>query len=319
MRSAEDETTAELSIHLGLHGGRLFVRGDVASDERRRAVLDLVHEHCGDVPIVDELTVAAEGLAHAARPPGGDLMIRVAAVGDVHLAPDIAGRHRAGLATLADEADVLLLAGDLTRHGTVDEAEVVAAEYADLGVPVIAVLGNHDYHSDQQAEITDLLTRAGITVLEGTSVVLETPGGDAGRRRGQGLRPRVRRTLRQRLRRAGDEGVRPSRPRQRRAARGRAGRAAADRRPRRALRTSRRSTGRWSASRRRSGRSSATTCWARRSTPPAATSRSTATPTPGTEKGVTDGGVRVRNVAQPVIGAAYALYDVASHPASVAV
>jgi hypothetical protein len=61
----EDETTAELNIHLGLHGGRLFIRGDVASDERRRVVLDLVHQHCGDVPIVDELTVAAEGLAHA--------------------------------------------------------------------------------------------------------------------------------------------------------------------------------------------------------------------------------------------------------------
>ena len=61
----EDESTAELGIHLGLHGGRLFVRGDVASDERRQVVLDLVRQHCGDVPLVDELTVATEGLAHA--------------------------------------------------------------------------------------------------------------------------------------------------------------------------------------------------------------------------------------------------------------
>jgi len=61
----EGEDTAELGIHLSLHGGRLFVRGDVASDERRRGVLDVVARHCVDVVIVDELTVAAEGLAHA--------------------------------------------------------------------------------------------------------------------------------------------------------------------------------------------------------------------------------------------------------------
>ncbi len=63
-------------------------------------------------------------------------MIRVAAVGGVHLAPDIAGRHREGLKDVADRADVLLLAGDLTQHGTVDEAAVVADEYRDLGRPV---------------------------------------------------------------------------------------------------------------------------------------------------------------------------------------
>jgi hypothetical protein len=62
----EGDDTAELGIHLELHGGRLFVRGDVASDERRRHVLDCVRERIGgDVPLVDELTVAAEGLAHA--------------------------------------------------------------------------------------------------------------------------------------------------------------------------------------------------------------------------------------------------------------
>jgi hypothetical protein len=61
----EGDDTAELGIHLELHGGRLFVRGDVASDERRQHVLDCVRRAVGDVAIVDELTVAAEGLAHA--------------------------------------------------------------------------------------------------------------------------------------------------------------------------------------------------------------------------------------------------------------
>jgi hypothetical protein len=60
----EDDDTAELGIHLSLHGGRLFVRGDVASDERRQLVLERIGEHCTGVPIVDELTVAAEGLGH---------------------------------------------------------------------------------------------------------------------------------------------------------------------------------------------------------------------------------------------------------------
>jgi Icc-related predicted phosphoesterase len=107
-------------------------------------------------------------------------VIRVAAVGDVHMGPDIAGRHREGLADIAERADVLLLAGDLTRHGTVEEALVVAAEYRDIGVPVVAVLGNHDYHSNQQVEITSVLTDAGITVLEGDGVVLDTPHGTLG-------------------------------------------------------------------------------------------------------------------------------------------
>jgi Icc-related predicted phosphoesterase len=107
-------------------------------------------------------------------------VIRVAAVGDVHLGEDLRGKHRAGLEDLPDHADVLLLAGDLTRHGTVEEAEVVAAEYRDLGVPVVAVLGNHDYHSGAEKEVTDVLSDAGLLVLEGTGVVLDLAAGRIG-------------------------------------------------------------------------------------------------------------------------------------------
>jgi Icc-related predicted phosphoesterase len=107
-------------------------------------------------------------------------MIRVAAVGDIHLAPDLAGKHRPGLADLSDRADVLLLAGDLTRHGTVEEAKVVASEYRDLGVPVIAVLGNHDYQSNQQDDVTRVLVDGGICVLEGDGVVMDLPAGQLG-------------------------------------------------------------------------------------------------------------------------------------------
>jgi Icc-related predicted phosphoesterase len=103
-------------------------------------------------------------------------VIRVAAVGDVHLAADACGHLRPALAELPEVADVLLLAGDLTRHGTPAEAECVAAEFRDLGVPVVAVLGNHDYHSDQQEQITAVLTGAGLSVLEGDSTVLDVGG-----------------------------------------------------------------------------------------------------------------------------------------------
>lgn len=107
-------------------------------------------------------------------------MVRVAAVGDIHLSPDCRGLLRPSFETLPLCADLLLLAGDLTRHGTVSEAEVVAAEVGDLGVPVVAVLGNHDYHSEQEADVTRVLTDAGVTVLEGESVILPVGGAKVG-------------------------------------------------------------------------------------------------------------------------------------------
>lgn len=107
-------------------------------------------------------------------------MIRVAAVGDVHMDCDVLGRFRPALDTLDHEADLLLLAGDLTRHGTREEAECVAMEFGRLPVPVIAVLGNHDYHSDQEGVVTEVLTAAGIQVLEGNATIVDTQGGPIG-------------------------------------------------------------------------------------------------------------------------------------------
>jgi Icc-related predicted phosphoesterase len=107
-------------------------------------------------------------------------VIRVAAVGDVHLAEDARGKLRPALQHLGRHADVLLLAGDLTQHGTLEEAEVVADEFADLDVPVLAVLGNHDYHSDAADEITTLFDGRGVTVLEGEGVVLDVAGRKVG-------------------------------------------------------------------------------------------------------------------------------------------
>lgn len=107
-------------------------------------------------------------------------MIRVAAVGDVHMDADLLGHYRPALMQLPDRADFLLLAGDLTRYGTLQEARCVVKEFGGLGVPVIAVLGNHDHHSDEVPGVVQELEGGGITVLEGSSTVIETPGGRAG-------------------------------------------------------------------------------------------------------------------------------------------
>ena len=107
-------------------------------------------------------------------------MIRLAAVGDVHVGADSAGLYHPHWARMSEQADVFLLAGDLTRHGEPDEAAVLAGELRDLGIPIVAVLGNHDYQSDRQDEIRKLLEDAGITVLEGESTVVEVDGTTVG-------------------------------------------------------------------------------------------------------------------------------------------
>jgi Icc-related predicted phosphoesterase len=103
-------------------------------------------------------------------------MIRVAAVGDIHLGVESAGAYRPRLAHLADQADFLLLAGDLTRRGTVAEADTVGTELGHLPVPVFAVLGNHDYESDAADALVDRLETGGVRVLEGTSGTCEVGG-----------------------------------------------------------------------------------------------------------------------------------------------
>jgi Icc-related predicted phosphoesterase len=105
-----------------------------------------------------------------------DACLRVAAVGDVHIDKDVVGRYRPALEHLGEKADLLLLAGDLTRHGTADEATCVAQEFGGLPVPVVAVLGNHDYHSDEVPAVTGVLQDAGITVLECSGTVLTCAG-----------------------------------------------------------------------------------------------------------------------------------------------
>ena len=107
-------------------------------------------------------------------------MIRIAAVGDIHFGEDSAGTLRPYLGDLGERADVLLIAGDLTRRGLPEEAKIVADELADLPVPVVTVLGNHDLHSDCGPELRAALTDVGVRVLDGETEVISCEGGRLG-------------------------------------------------------------------------------------------------------------------------------------------
>jgi len=103
-------------------------------------------------------------------------VIRVAAIGDVHMAGDARGTLHEAFARLPDVADVLLLAGDLTRRGTEEELEVLLDELGGVPVPQVAVLGNHDFESDRSDALVKLLEGAGVRVLEGTAAVVHVDG-----------------------------------------------------------------------------------------------------------------------------------------------
>jgi Icc-related predicted phosphoesterase len=103
-------------------------------------------------------------------------MIRVAATADVHFGRDSAGTLRPHLEHLHERADVLLIAGDLTRCGEPEEAAVLGRELEGLDVPTVAVLGNHDYHSDRWEEIEEVMEGAGVRVLEGDSHCVQVNG-----------------------------------------------------------------------------------------------------------------------------------------------
>lgn len=102
--------------------------------------------------------------------------VRIAAVGDIHVGVESTGHLRPHFEHLGERADVLLLAGDLTRLGDPDEARVLAEELRDLPVPAYAVLGNHDHHAGVPELVVKLLDEAGVRVLEGDTVTVDVGG-----------------------------------------------------------------------------------------------------------------------------------------------
>jgi Icc-related predicted phosphoesterase len=94
--------------------------------------------------------------------------LRIAGVADLHVKKTATGTFQAMFSKVSEQADVLLLCGDLTDYGGVEEAKVLAKEItSSLRIPAIGILGNHDFESNQQGEIVRILTDAGVTMLDG--------------------------------------------------------------------------------------------------------------------------------------------------------
>jgi Icc-related predicted phosphoesterase len=109
-----------------------------------------------------------------------DRTIRIAAAGDIHCEEDRRGAVEEAFGRIAGEADLVLLAGDLTMHGEPAEAQVLADVVRGFPLPVVAILGNHDWHSDRADEIVEVLTGAGVIVVERSSTILNVDGVSVG-------------------------------------------------------------------------------------------------------------------------------------------
>jgi Icc-related predicted phosphoesterase len=96
-------------------------------------------------------------------------VVRIAALGDLHCSKSSQGTLQPLLAKAGESAELVLLAGDLTDYGLPDEARILARELTAVRVPVIAVLGNHDYESGKADEVRQILGEAGTTILDGDS------------------------------------------------------------------------------------------------------------------------------------------------------
>jgi Icc-related predicted phosphoesterase len=93
--------------------------------------------------------------------------LRVAALADLHYSRTSQGSLLPLLAPIGEQADVLLVCGDLTHLGLPEEASALVKELNTLRLPIVSVLGNHDHHAGRGAEIQRILTDAGIRVLDG--------------------------------------------------------------------------------------------------------------------------------------------------------
>jgi uncharacterized protein len=108
------------------------------------------------------------------------MTVRVAAAGDIHCSEEERARLETAFMDAERESDLILLAGDLTTYGEPEQAEVLADVARGIGVPVYAVLGNHDWHANRHEELVSALRGGGIHVLERASEVVTVNGVDVG-------------------------------------------------------------------------------------------------------------------------------------------
>ena len=92
--------------------------------------------------------------------------MKIAAVGDLHVTEDSVAPYARIFEEASGEADVLVLCGDLTNFGKIPEAEILGEDIAKCTIPVLGVLGNHDYECGQHEEVARILRQAGMVLLD---------------------------------------------------------------------------------------------------------------------------------------------------------
>ncbi|HEY9553481.1 metallophosphoesterase family protein [Allosphingosinicella sp.] len=102
--------------------------------------------------------------------------VTIAAIGDLHVTESSEHRYRDLFAEIAEKADVLALCGDLTNFGKTKEAEILAEDLHACTIPIVAVLGNHDYECGQPEKVAHILHGAGVTMLGEQAVEIEGVG-----------------------------------------------------------------------------------------------------------------------------------------------
>jgi len=102
--------------------------------------------------------------------------VRIAAVGDVHCTKHSQGALQPIFAAVSGQADILALCGDLCDYGLPEEAHILVRELSSVPVPIVAVLGNHDFESGQQDAVKEILCEGGVQVLDGDAVEIEGIG-----------------------------------------------------------------------------------------------------------------------------------------------
>ena len=102
--------------------------------------------------------------------------ITLAAIGDLHVTEQSQNRYRELFAEISEKADVLALCGDLTNFGKLTEAEILAEDLRHCSIPMVGVLGNHDYECGVAGEVTRILEQAGVTMLGEQATVIDGVG-----------------------------------------------------------------------------------------------------------------------------------------------
>ena len=113
------------------------------------------------------------------RLPGAG-RLRIAATGDIHCRDSNREAVVSAFAGLDDDVDLVLVAGDLTSHGRLDEAEILCEAAAATEAPVYAVLGNHDWHADEAEAILERLSAGGVEMLDRRASVCQAGGVEVG-------------------------------------------------------------------------------------------------------------------------------------------